>query len=1031
MRRSELILIISTLVTSGVPALAQQQQAPRPIQQQVRQATPQPAPPTGPNPAADITRYGARAVATNTAPAIPGITAKMNSSSKSATVSNASTLRNGDGVTIFGAGAAHGMKTPGAPTVTQSVAKAMTGTGIVATGPAGATTYNYQVIARNKAGGLTAASSVGATTTGQAALGSQTVSITSISKSGNVNTVTTSSAHGLSAFSQVNIFQTSDDTNFAGNFVVLTVPDTTHFTYQNNFDTTNGAPTSATGGTVKWYNCNRVSWTAVTGAWVYYIYGRTGRSLTYLGVSKPSQLYFDDFGSPMMDNVVKPYFVPDTPPGSALNNPLVTTIASGAGTTTLTLANAAGTTVLGATILFDNTPAIQAAAATQAQTGLGGSLYFPVIPVGGGSFVTNSYLTIPSITGLSYSGGLFLNDTMESGSGSRWSGSVVLLRAGAPSFAFEGLSTITAGRAPLAIFAPNGGTFRNLQITAASNGIGMLVNGANQSTWENMTFTSTSGSNDYMSQGLVGLSVTDIFFNTLNNITFLGTQGVNTMTPLMYFNCSGGMKIRNVSMSGRGISWGAINNSTVEINNGRVQGTFNMPAFTVGGMATTGPDICPGTLSVGLSGSGPLTFHNFEIDTSAQSLVANLPWNGVRPNSGQLTVDNSGYPSFNGVGIPPNVTGAPFFSVLGIGSAGTIGNTFATTVSGAGLLANGSATAVMARGTGNVSNGFGMATPAAPTVSVSGAGTRSAGTYVYYFYAVDAFPNGGGGGTGPGNAVSPLSNPSTPITLDGKQAVQLNWKLVPGQVTTIICASKNGGSISCPDMGPGYRISGTSFLDTGNIGFTASANQAGLTGMSSGANSLGFETYNFILTGGGFKSAEAGTFTANRTWTRPDATGTAAAINVAQTWSATQTNMALENPAITTGTSTSLALTTPAIGGETISASPRSEQNVFLPGTLTSIWTGSTWTTDKAVTITRLQVQAKTAPAGCTTNAIVRLTDGTTPVNITISAATNDSGAISQNYAAASSLQVLVQTAAAGCTTSPADANVTVQYRMQ
>jgi len=57
--------------------------------------------------------------------------------------------------------------------------------------------------------------------------------------------------------------------------------------------------------------------------------------------------------------------------------------------------------------------------------------------------------------------------------------------------------------------------------------------------------------------------------------------------------------------------------------------------------------------------------------------------------------------------------------------------------------------------------------------------------------------------------------------------------------------------------------------------------------------------------------------------------------------------------------------------------------------------------------------------------------DGATPVNVTISASANDSGAISQNYAAGSSLQVLVQTAAAGCATSPADANVTVQYRMQ
>jgi hypothetical protein len=120
-----------------------------------------------------------------------------------------------------------------------------------------------------------------------------------------------------------------------------------------------------------------------------------------------------------------------------------------------------------------------------------------------------------------------------------------------------------------------------------------------------------------------------------------------------------------------------------------------------------------------------------------------------------------------------------------------------------------------------------------------------------------------------------------------------------------------------------------------------------------------------------------------------------------------------------------------AIASESLSASPRAEQNIFLPGALTSTWTGSTWTTDKAITVTRVQVQAKTAPAGCGTNAVVRLTDGITPVNLTISGAANDSGSISQNYAAGAALQVMVQTAAAGCTTSPADANVVVQYRMQ
>jgi hypothetical protein len=119
------------------------------------------------------------------------------------------------------------------------------------------------------------------------------------------------------------------------------------------------------------------------------------------------------------------------------------------------------------------------------------------------------------------------------------------------------------------------------------------------------------------------------------------------------------------------------------------------------------------------------------------------------------------------------------------------------------------------------------------------------------------------------------------------------------------------------------------------------------------------------------------------------------------------------------------------LGSEALTASPRGEQNIFLPGALTSAWTGATWTPDKGVTVTRLQVQAKTAPAGCTTNAVVRLTDGTSPINLSISAAANDSGVLTQNYAAGTPLTLSAQTAAAGCTTSPADANVTIQYRMQ
>lgn len=103
----------------------------------------------------------------------------------------------------------------------------------------------------------------------------------------------------------------------------------------------------------------------------------------------------------------------------------------------------------------------------------------------------------------------------------------------------------------------------------------------------------------------------------------------------------------------------------------------------------------------------------------------------------------------------------------------------------------------------------------------------------------------------------------------------------------------------------------------------------------------------------------------------------------------------------------------------------------FFPGALTATWTGGTWTLTRAVIVTRIQAQLRVAPAGCSVSPIFRLTDGSTPLNLTLSAASNDSGVISQSYAAGTVFTTSIQTAASGCTTSPGDANVAVQYRMQ
>jgi hypothetical protein len=127
---------------------------------------------------------------------------------------------------------------------------------------------------------------------------------------------------------------------------------------------------------------------------------------------------------------------------------------------------------------------------------------------------------------------------------------------------------------------------------------------------------------------------------------------------------------------------------------------------------------------------------------------------------------------------------------------------------------------------------------------------------------------------------------------------------------------------------------------------------------------------------------------------------------------------------------TSPALTTPTIGGETISASPRILWSSFTPAA-SGVNAIAKMTIDKAITVTRVDIFSAVAPSGCATNAVLGVTDGTTAVNVTVSSANNDSGAIAQNYAAGAILSTQVSTAASGCTTAPSNLTVTVQYRMQ
>src|ERR1700739_3875946 len=126
------------------------------------------------NPWVDVTRYGARAVSavpetiTQKNRSTPGCTAK----SPTVHLREESTFQNGDGIVLYRCGAPNTLSTPLAPIVTPSLVSGPDNNNNVVNAPSeGTTLYNYQIVARDKNGGLTAASLAGSTSTGVASLG--------------------------------------------------------------------------------------------------------------------------------------------------------------------------------------------------------------------------------------------------------------------------------------------------------------------------------------------------------------------------------------------------------------------------------------------------------------------------------------------------------------------------------------------------------------------------------------------------------------------------------------------------------------------------------------------------------------------------------------------------------------------------------------------------------------------------------------------------------------------------------------------
>jgi hypothetical protein len=919
----------------------------------------------GPNPWYDLSRYG-----WYTSPTYykNGTTGTMSAASATLTLSSALDFANGQGLVVLGAGPTPTIATP--TTVTAA-----------AVGATGATTYYYCVVDEDYLNGRTACSSAGSVSNAVATIGIQTNTLTGCSRSSGVVTCTTSGAHNFINGSQIEIQNGSTgDRGFEGAFTLTSASGST-FTF-NQYGVADATGT-VTSGNARVVGMVAVKWQAETAYTVlkHLIYRCTGASCALpanaanynlVGVAQGQDSYFLDRGYGFLTAYLDNGDAPQTAPTSTSNGWLATTIVSGGGTTTLTLAASATNAVSGVAVKHDNAPVIKAAcAAIPANTGAP-ILFAPATPGAGAynyapfsSFFTFSYglpspitANCPGGTEIDFQSELWLNAPMQLGHN-------ITMRGGAGgqlsagSGYFEAPLTLVAGYAYPMIYVNGQGStndfLANLKISCngyyqacvyedqASNG-----DGPTDFRYDDVYLVNTNGfSNAYVAKGGFGRFWTRGIWQTSANdfsspTAALFSSNCGTGQALVaglpaigytnYTSIYGGLLVDGCGNNPQAWNHWTFTELLVEggyipairVNNSNYGlGSINIYDFTyadiVGGYATPAIDLT-------------------NVNQNASILVTNA--GGATSYQPLFEVSASGYYA----GIQVN---GQFFTYLGTNWGNVVYTTasFTDQLNWSTRLQNGSHVA------------YQMALPAAPASAVvSAGGTVPVGTYLYTLTAVDA--DGNETTVGPGiSATTTTGNQTVTITAPAAfppGAVGVNW------YRNNIRPDNNGVSCTIPYI----TQPGGSSVDNQPYGCVANTpyqNQAGSSLVSSG----GLSTYKLHL------------------------------------------------------------------GSEALTASPRGEQNIFLPGALTSTWTGATWTPDKGVTVTRVQVQAKTVPAGCTTNAIVRLTDGASPVNLSISGAANDSGIIAQNYTAGTPLTLSVQTAAAGCTTAPADANVTIQYRMQ
>ena len=842
----------------------------------------------GPDPYYDLARYGGYF---NSSP--PSTTASCTNASTSITLASALDFQDaskfpatgiGNGIVVYQCGAATGLSTPPAPTVAPF--------GVTN----GSTTYNYRYVAEDLQGGLTAASPTGSTTTGAAALGVNSVTLTNAAWNNTLsgeNVYTCSGNCNVSINAPINIAGFTGNVRFNGNFTVIATPTSSTFTVYSPSSTTPTVTSDSSGGTMKVLACNILSMgsgvvpTNVEGSsndtvmrwWVY-------RNNTLAFVVQARDPYYEDCGVNIASGGI-PSYVPSAPSSSAVNKYLATTIVSGGGTTSIVVANAAGNTISGQTALHDNSQNLLALTtvskfSTPAYIPAGANPPFNAAtvftgPNAGSSHILTSGLIInqPWVV---RAGGLLIEGQRNNGT----------------SFAFGEMAPIVGGGSafPVVLQLPlNNGSASagNQQTSTGVNYVNILFE-ANQLQqiafvndqafmfgllMDNVAFAAGTnpsnaniptaiikgpthsvigapGNENSCATAQIVLGPTCIRFTTQSVAVTTSIVTVMAQSEINGWNMQGGTSFQFDTLPWIN-SGGSITNVT---------GIFNIRMIRALGEQRYGPFIrvaTPAGMSLVLKqvddDAPNASFANGFIDTAANGAAPlNLTAEDISSNAnGQVLISGPAFVTVRGSGLP---LGTTMSGVSATPPGGVL------TLAGGGISTAGAGTGIQAAGISSL--GYAMPQPNAPTVTVGAHGSCSSNCVASgtYFYAIVANDLAGR---------NSIPSPSTSATTDGTQTVTVSWVPVGGQVITSRGRGNAANNILLTDV-VGTGVPGTSYTDLGSLFYSASLPQTS----PANSSSLGFSglaTTQITLTSNGFTDAIGGTLSASRTQTLPDVTG--------------------------------------------------------------------------------------------------------------------------------------------------------------